>query len=59
MYKRQVYDIIIWNNPVDYYGIVVEYESLNDDYIDTGNIMNLNKNETCMGNVRLIFDDGG
>ena len=37
---------------------VVEYESLNDDYIDRGNIMNLNKSEMCMGNIRLIYDDG-
>ena len=41
----KVYDVIIWNNPVGYYNIVVEYESLNDDYIDRCNIMNLNKNE--------------
>ena len=51
--------MIIWNNPVNHYGIVVEYESLDDDYLNKGNILNVNRNELCMLNIRLIFDDGG
>ena len=30
----EVYDMIIWNNPVGYYSIVVEYENLNDHYVE-------------------------
>ena len=50
----------MWNNPVDYcYGIIVKGGNLSSHYIKTDNVMNLIKNEWCMSNVRLIFDDGG
>ena len=56
----KLYDVIMWNNPVDYYyGIVKESENSNSHYIERGNIMNLIKNEMYLYNVRLIFDDGG
>ena len=51
-------DVIIWNNPIDYYGIM-DKTSLNGHYIKKGNIMNLIKNEMYLYNLRLIFDDGG
>ena len=54
------YDIIMWRNPADYYdGTVEEFVKLNSDYIGRANIINLNKNEMYLYNVRLIFDDGG
>ena len=54
------YDLIICNNPINYYyGIMVKDENMNSHYVIKDNIMNLIKNELCMNNVRLIFDDGG
>ena len=54
------YDIIMWNNPVDYcYGIMVKGENLSSHYIKKDNIMNLIKNELCICKIRLLFDDGG
>ena len=43
----KLYDVIIWNNPVDYYGIVENYENLKSRYIDRDNVMYLIKNELC------------
>ena len=70
MYKRQdhtkgdltildgdkLYDVILWNNPVD---IVEKYENLNSHYIDRDNIMYLIINELCRRKPRLLFHDGG
>ena len=55
----KLHDVIIWNNPVDYYGIVEKYENLNSRYIDRDNIMYLINNELCRRKIRLLFDDGG
>ena len=53
------YDKIIKNDPINYcYGLTDKVD-LNRHYIQKGNIINLNKNELCMFNIRLIFDDGG
>ena len=55
----KLYDVIIWNNPVYYCGIVEEYDNLNSSEIDRNNIMNLIKNELCRRKTRLLYDDGG
>ena len=52
----KLFDVIIWNNPVD---IVEEYENINSHYIDRDNIMYLIKNDLCRRKTRLLFDDGG
>ena len=57
--RDRLYDVIIWNNPVDYYGIVEKYENLNSRYIGRNNIMYLIKNELCRRKTRLLSDDGG
>ena len=56
---NKLYDIIIWNNPVNCNGIVEEYKNLNNLYIDRNDIMNLIKNELCRCKTRLLYDYGG
>ena len=52
------YDVVMWSSPVEYYyGVVEQIEKLNS-YLDSNDIMNSRKNELCMSNIRLIFDDG-
>ena len=54
--------MVIWNNPVGYYSIVVEYENLNDFdgyYVKRGKMIRSDDTEMQMGNIRLIYDDGG
>ena len=52
------YEIIRWNNPIDYYGIMNNTD-LKGPYIKNENIMYVNKNEKYYVKIRLIFDDGG
>ena len=54
-----IYEIIMWNNPVNYYYGIVNNTDLDGHYIKEGNIMDFIKNEWYLHNVRLIFDDGG
>ena len=49
----------MWNNPVNYYYVIKDKADLNGYYIKKDNIINVNKNELCMFNIRLIFDYGG
>ena len=51
--------IIMGDDPGNYYYVIVEKTSFYGYYINNSNILNLNKNELCMFNIRLIFDDGG
>ena len=52
----KLYDVIIWNNPVD---ILEKYDNLSSLYIVGDNIVNLIKNELCRHKTRLLYDDGG
>ena len=51
--------IIMGNDPINYYYGLMDEVDLKGHYIKKCNIMNLNKNENCYVNIRLIFDDGG
>ena len=51
------YEIIMWNNPVNYYNDVVNKTDLYGYYIKECNIMDLSKNELYRYNIRFIFDD--
>ena len=57
--RDQLYDIMIWNNPVNYNDIVEKYEHLNNHYIDNDNIMYLIKIYLCSHKIRLLFNGGG
>ena len=54
----KVYEIIIRNNPIDYYGVTNDTE-LMGYYVNNNNVMRVSKNENCYVKVRLVYDDGG
>ena len=54
----KVYEIIIRNNPIDYYGIMKNTE-LTGHYIKNNNVMRVNKDENYYVKIRWIYDDGG
>ena len=51
--------IIMGDDPGNYYYGIMEKTSLYGYDINNSNIMNLNKNESHIFNIRPIFDDGG
>ena len=57
--RDQLYDKMIWNNPINYNDIVENYEKLNNHYVDNNNIRYLIKNDVCRPKIRLLLDDGG
>ena len=54
------YDKIIMgvSNPEHYYYGRIEKTNFYGHYIKNSHMMNINKNERCYVNIRLIFDDG-
>ena len=59
-YVDKAYDkIIMGDNPGNYYTGIMEKTNLCGYYIKNSNVINLNKSELCIFNIRLIFDDGG
>ena len=47
------------NTNYDYYNVVDDYRNLNSFSGTRGNMMDLDNNERCTYNVRLIYDDVG
>ena len=58
VYKRQVYNKLMWNKPIN--EIVKEYKSLDKYYIILdNNIISLLKNKLYRPKIRTLFNDGG
>ena len=51
--------ITMGENPGNYYYGIMEKTNFYGYYINNRNIMNFNKNELCIFDITLIFDDGG
>ena len=49
----------IRDSPWNYYYGIMEKTNLYGYYINDSSVINLNKKELCIFDIRLIFDDGG
>ena len=57
--RDKLYDMVIWNDHINYKDMVEEYDNINNYYIDNNNIMYSIINDLYRLKIKWLFDDGG